>query len=151
MNYRIIPMEEHHIDGVRRLEELCFVHPWSVENIAYQLNNENAFFLVAVQDNAVLGYIGITELFEVCEVNNIAVDPVARRQGIAQGLLNAAVAGAKSRGRELITLEVRVSNSGARALYEKNGFTQAGKRKDYYTDPLEDGLILTKYFDADTQ
>ncbi len=148
MNYRIVPMEARHINGVRRLEELCFVHPWSVQNLTAQLTNENARFLVAEQEENVIGYIGITELFEVCEVQNVAVDPACRRQGIGQALLTAAMEGARSRGRELITLEVRPSNSGALTLYRKNGFVEAGRRREFYSDPTEDGLILTKYFDT---
>jgi ribosomal-protein-alanine N-acetyltransferase len=81
-----------------------------------------------------------------CYILNIAVLPEHRRTGVAQILLGSAISGAKERGCEFITLEVRVSNTPAISLYEKNGFAVAGRRKSFYKHPDEDGIIMTRYF-----
>ena len=71
-------------------------------------------------------------------------DPDYRRQGIAEGLILALIADLKARGSRCLTLEVRDSNASARALYEKLGFSEIGRRKNYYRSPKEDALILRK-------
>ena len=75
---------------------------------------------------------------------NLAVAPEWRRQGVAQALLTDLLAALRARGIRSLTLEVRASNRPARSLYEKNGFFQAGLRKNYYFQPVEDALILRK-------
>ncbi len=147
MKIEILNMSENHIDGVEKLEKECFSRPWSRQGIEEELSNENAHFLVACVDGETVGYIGILEFFESCEITNVAVTPAMRRRGIAKALIEAAQNGAKERGREFITLEVRPSNTGALSLYEKLGFTQQGRRKNFYSDPVEDALIMTKYFE----
>ena len=146
MDFEIVPMGENHIDEVAVIETECFENPWKKEDIALQLTNENAHFLCAVSGGEVCGYIGIYEYFESCETANLAVLPPFRRKGIARALINAAAQGAKSRGREFITLEVRPSNEAALSLYSSLGFEKAGLRKNFYSSPVEDALILTKYF-----
>ena len=70
--------------------------------------------------------------------------PFVRRQGIAEGLILALIADLKARESHCLTLEVRDSNASARALYEKLGFSEIGRRKNYYCNPKEDALILRK-------
>jgi len=147
MIYTIIPIENSHIKPLAALEKQCFTSPWSVESIADQLVNPLAHFLVAAAGSAVAGYIGTQEIAGECYITNIAVSPEYRRSGIAQALLTAAQEGARARGCSFITLEVRVSNMPAIALYSKNGFTVAGERRDFYTKPDENAYIMTKYFD----
>ncbi len=146
MNFEIVPLQSCHIDAVYELEKECFGNPWSREDLAAQPSNENSRFLVAASGDEVCGYIGVYELFESCEVANLAVKKEFRRKGIAKALLNEAIEGAKSRKREFITLEVRPSNTAALGLYESLGFEKAGMRKDFYSSPVEDALILTKKF-----
>ena len=147
MIYSIIPMDSSHIDTLAALEEQCFTSPWSRQSIAEELDNPCAHFLVAVTGSAVAGYIGTQEIAGECYITNIAVHPEYRRSGIAQALLSVAIAGAMERVCAFITLEVRVSNMPAIALYSKNGFTVAGERRDFYTKPDENAYIMTKYFD----
>lgn len=137
-------MSAEHIDGVEALEKACFSAPWARVDIERQLTNGNARFLVAESGGEVCAYIGIFEICEMCEVANLAVKSDFRRMGIASALLEAACAGAAERGREFITLEVRQSNAPARALYEKLGFSMEGRRKNFYSSPVEDGIIMTK-------
>ncbi len=146
MEFEILPMTEKHINGVEALENECFSKPWSRADIAAQLTNPAARFLVAEAAGDVAGYIGIYEVFESCEVANLAVTEKYRRRGLASALIQKASADAIKRGCEFITLEVRESNLAARSLYEKLGFSVEGRRKNFYTSPAEDGIIMTKHF-----
>lgn len=146
MNFEIVPFQSCHIDAVYELEKECFANPWSREDLSAQLSNPNAHFLAAVSGDEVCGYIGIYEYFESCEIANLAVKKELRRNGIATALINAASENAGKRGCEFITLEVRPSNGTALSLYYSLGFEKAGIRKNFYTSPAEDALILTKVF-----
>lgn len=146
MQYTIVPMDKTHIETVAALEQRCFSAPWSAQSFAEELNNPLAHFLVAAAGGAVAGYIGTQEIAGECYITNIAVHPEYRRLGIAQALLAAAQRGARERGCDFITLEVRPSNTPAVALYLKNGFAVAGERRGYYTKPDENALLMTKYF-----
>lgn len=141
---RIVKMEECHVPGVAALEKICFHDPWSEKSIASELNNPLSCWLVAVQENAVVGYVGSQTVLDASDMMNIAVDPGFRRMGIAESLVNALVAALKERQSQSLTLEVRASNEPAKALYEKMGFTQVGLRKNYYRNPREDAWILRK-------
>ncbi len=142
----IIPMNEEHVKGIAEIEKLCFSVPWTEEGIREELGNENAHFLSAVSDGKVLGYIGVHEICGEAYIANIAVRPEYRRMGLGEKLISAAADGAEKRNCEFITLEVRKSNAPAIALYEKQGYNIAGERKNFYTDPVENGLIMTKSF-----
>ena len=146
MDFEIVPLQSCHIDAVYELEKECFGNPWSRDDLAAQPSNENAHFLAAVSGDGVCGYIGVYEYFESCEIANLAVGKQFRRQGIAKALINAAAENAEKRGCEFITLEVRPSNVPALDLYFSLGFEKAGMRKNFYTSPAEDALILTKNF-----
>lgn len=145
MDYSIINMTSEHISQIALLEKDCFSSPWSEKALSEELNNVNSHFLVAVSDE-VLGYIGVQEICGEAYVTNIAVFDKHRKKGIGRNLLCSAVEGAKSRGCEFITLEVRESNESAISLYTSEGFEIAGIRKKFYTDPIENGIIYTKYF-----
>lgn len=145
MKLEIIEMKKEHLPFVASLERECFSSPWSEDGIAEELENPLSHFLVAVSDG-VAGYIGVQEICGEAYITNIAVTASARRKGIGRALLQAACAGARSRECEFITLEVRVSNASARALYESEGFEEVGLRKSFYSAPPEDGIIYTKYF-----
>ena len=86
-----------------------------------------------------------------CYLDNIAVFPEHRRQGVAKALLLELENRAKRRNGEFLSLEVRASNREAIALYQAMGFQEAGRRKNFYTAPQEDGLIFTKYFSEENQ
>ena len=138
-------MTEADIDGVLRVEKESFSTPWSENALIEELNNFNSHFLVAYSDK-VLGYIGVQEIYGEAYITNVAVFSSFRKNGIGRTLLRAAIEGAQSRNCEFITLEVRESNRSAIALYESEGFKIAGIRKNFYTNPIENGIIYTKYF-----
>lgn len=145
MNFEIVEMKAEHIPEIARLEIVCFSSPWSEKSLSEELKNENSHFLVAVSDK-VLGYIGVQEICGEAYITNVAVFREYRTCGIGRSLLKSAYCGAKERNCEFITLEVRESNSAAIALYESEGFEKAGIRKNFYSDPTENGIIYTKYF-----
>ena len=90
------------------------------------------------------GYVGSQTVMDETDMMNIAVDVRYRRQGVAQALVEALAEQLKKAGSRCLTLEVRISNQPAIALYEKLGFAQVGKRPNYYRNPKEDALILRK-------
>ncbi len=145
MNFEIVKMRAEHIPEIARLEAECFSQPWSENALSEELKNENSHFLAAVSDR-VLGYIGVQEICGEAYITNVAVFGEYRKEGIGRKLLNEACSGAKERGCEFITLEVRESNSAAIALYESEGFEKAGVRKNFYSSPPENGIIYTKNF-----
>ena len=144
-NLSVIPIEQRHIKEIARLEELCFSEPWSEEGIleAYRLGTK---FFAAEADKKLIGYIGIKAVIDEGYITNIAVFPEFRRRGVAKALLNKVFEFAKEKGLSFVSLEVRPSNTVAISLYEKTGFKEAGRRKNFYRLPLEDALIMTKRF-----
>ena len=137
-------MTSAHVAAVAQLEALCFSDPWSEHSVAAELNNPLSCWLVAEEGDRVVGYIGSQTVLPESDMMNVAVHPDFRRRGIAEGLVNALVAELRQAGSESLTLEVRASNAGAIALYEKLGFAQVGLRKNYYRNPKEDARILRK-------
>ncbi len=95
-----------------------------------------------IADNdSVLGFLVARHLDPEWELENIAVAPRARRKGIGKQLLHALLAAARETHSESVLLEVRDSNKPARALYERAGFQQGGRRKSYYSNPVEDAVL----------
>ena len=137
-------MKSSHVAQIAELEKICFSDPWSEKSIASELNNELAFWLTAIEGDLVAGYIGSQTVIDETDMMNVAVHPDFRRKGIAEALVNALIEALKSRGSRCLTLEVRASNVPAITLYEKLGFSQIGRRKNYYRNPREDALILRK-------
>ena len=137
-------MEESHVPQVAQLETLCFSDPWSEKSIGSELNNRLSYWLVAMEGDTLVGYVGSQSVLGESDMMNIAVHPEHRRKGIAEALVLALVAGLSEKGNHSLMLEVRVSNDPAIALYEKLGFVQVGRRPNYYRNPKEDALILRK-------
>ena len=147
MNYQLVPMDRSHLEGIAELERTCFSHPWSVDMLAEELYNETASFLVAEgEDGSVLGYAGLHVVLDEGYIDNVAVDPAYRRQGIADALIDTFVRFGAAK-LAFLTLEVRAGNAPAIALYEKHGFYEVGRRKDYYDDPKEDAILMTRECD----
>ena len=140
----IVFMNSTHVPQIADLEKICFNDPWSERSIASELDNRLSFWLVAVDDDRVVGYVGSQSVLGETDMMNIAVHPDCRRLGIAEQLVRSLVDALKEKGNHGLMLEVRVSNEPARKLYEKLGFSQVGLRKNYYRNPREDALILRK-------
>ena len=141
---KIETMNASHVAQIAELEKLCFSDPWSANSIASELENKLAFWLVATEGDRVAGYIGSQTVMDETDMMNVAVHPDYRRNGIAEALVNDLVENLKKMGSHCLTLEVRASNMPAITLYEKLGFSEIGRRKNYYRNPREDALILRK-------
>lgn len=137
-------MNEADVSRVAALEACCFRDPWSERSIASELDNPLAYWLVAVENGNVIGYVGSQTVIDEADMMNIAVSDDFRRRGVAKSLILQLVSELKQRGAVSLSLEVRNSNAPAIALYESLGFQQVGKRPNYYRNPKEDALILRK-------
>ena len=137
-------MENRHVPQVAALEKMCFSDPWSENSVASELENPLSRWLVAVEGEQVLGYVGSQTVLDESDMMNLAVDPAFRRRGIARALVCALIEELGKKGSRQLTLEVRASNESAQALYAQLGFESVGRRKNYYFNPREDALILRK-------
>ena len=140
-------MKAEHVPQVAALEKLCFADPWSEMSIASELQSIWSYWVVAIDDEQLVGYIGSQSSIDETDIMNVAVHPDWRRRGIAEKLITCLIEELKKRGSHALMLEVRASNAPAIALYEKLGFQQVGRRKNYYRNPKEDALILRKEWD----
>lgn len=140
----ITEMTLDHVSQVAALEKLCFSDPWSENSIGSEIGNPLSFWLIAVDGSQVIGYVGSQTVCSESDMMNIAVLPDMRRQGIAEKLIDELILGLQKRGSHCLSLEVRASNEPAKALYEKLGFSQVGRRLNYYRNPREDALIMRK-------
>ena len=141
---KIVLMDESHVAAIAELEKLCFSDPWSEKSIATELTGKFSCWLVAMEGETLVGYVGSQSVLGESDMMNIAVHPEHRRKGVAEALVTTLVAELSARGNHCLSLEVRVSNAPAIALYEKLGFCQVGRRPNYYRNPKEDALILRK-------
>ncbi len=147
MNYQLIPMTSEHLDQVAEIERLCFSDPWSRRMLSEHLENECAATIVVQgTDGTVLGYAGLLVVLDEGYITNVAVRPEYRRQGIASELLKVFRRFGEGNHMAFLTLEVRASNTAARALYQKHGYAEVGCRKNYYEHPKEDAIIMTLEF-----
>ena len=137
-------MESRDVSQIAKLEELCFNDPWSENSIASELDNKLSHWLVAVEDDNVVGYVGSQTVLGETDMMNIATHPDYRKQGIATRLILGLVDALEKRGSHSLMLEVRASNETAISIYRKLGFSEVGRRKNYYRNPKEDALILRK-------
>ena len=148
---RIVPMSPDHIETLAELERACFADPWSAQGLAEELDNPCAHFTVAERGGEIAGYLGTHVVADEMGVTNIAVFERHRRRGVAHALLHDARQYACEHRLSRITLEVRVSNADAIALYESEGFVKDGIRPRFYTHPTEDAAIYSLYFPCETE
>lgn len=141
--YKIIDIEEKHIPQIKELEKRCFTVPWTDEQLRAQLPDKMHMFLVAVSGDTVLGYVGMMYVLDEGYISNVAVSPDYRREGIADAIIAELLCRAEELKLSFVTLEVRESNAPAKALYKKHGFSEVGKRKNYYNFPKEDAILMT--------
>lgn len=135
-------MQKGDVAAVAALEAQIFPMPWSAAGFADTLPREDVIFLVAYEQDELLGYVGIYCTLDEGEITNVAVAPAARRRGIARALLTELKQQLACRNVTQIVLEVRVSNEPAIRLYEQMGFSVLGVRKNFYEKPTEDAYIM---------
>ena len=143
-NRTVVPMTEAHVAQVAALEQVCFSDPWSENSVRSELENPLSAWLIALEGETVVGYVGSQTVLDEADIMNVAVAPGYRRQGIARLLLERLEEALRARKVHSLTLEVRASNEPAKALYASLGYVQVGRRPNYYFKPREDALILRK-------
>lgn len=132
------------LDEVMELEEELFAVPWTKEGFFTFLTRDDAMFLVVEEKGKILGYCGLLMVLDEGDVLNVAVKKDRQREGIGNFLMESMMRLAAEREISIIHLEVRKSNETAIRLYERLGFERDGIRKGYYTDPVEDAILMTK-------
>lgn len=138
------PGADADIDAVVALELASFTNPWSRDTLVWELANSDVtrvYLLRDTEDRAIAFCIAWI-VFDELHINTLAVSPERRRQGLATHLLREVMADAAREGARRATLEVRESNTAALELYARLGFRVTARRRSYYTNPVEDALIL---------
>jgi ribosomal-protein-alanine N-acetyltransferase len=170
--FRVAPMRVQDVDAVMQIELAAFSAPWSARAYQYELHhNASAHYFVAFAQNddapmtrlafwqrwikmmrgqteangaePIIGYAGFWMMTDEAHISTIASHPDWRRRGVGELLMLAMIEAAAEHNARVLTLEVRVSNQDAQALYRKHGFNVVGERKRYYSDNQEDALIMT--------
>ena len=140
---QLVPMRRRHLRSVLRIESQVYPRPWSLPLFMSELNlRTSRLYYVARVEGAVTGYAGLMLAGDDAHVTTIAVDPAWHRHKIGSRLMLNLARQARARGAKHLTLEVRVSNSGAQAMYRSFGFRPAGIRKNYYVETNEDALVM---------
>jgi len=134
------------VDDIAAIERRAFSDPWSAGSFRALFGNPLVHFAVAADaiSGRVLGYVVSWYVVDEAEIANLAVADDVRRAGVGARLLGHALDIAKERRSRVVFLEVRESNTGARALYASRGFEVAGRRNKYYRKPVEDALVLRR-------
>ncbi len=127
------------------LEKLCFSSPWELEEYEKARSREDFSCLCAYVDDAFAGFLMAFHVLDECHLLDIATAEKFRRRGVGTALMDELVKRTKQRDGRFVYLEVREHNTSARALYEKLGFAEVGKRKDYYKCPTDDAVLYTLY------
>ena len=151
---------ESDLAQVLEIERVSFVDPWNRDSFEMALDVSRMLFLVAEgaeesgsgvepKHPAVVGYVIAILLFDEAEVADLAVLPQVRGKGVGGTLIDEVGVQAGHLGVRTLYLEVRESNTSARALYESRSFTQVGRRRGYYQHPHEDALLMRRDIDVD--
>lgn len=134
------------IESILAVEHVCFTNPWTREMYQAELQKEGVayFFLARDRDREVIGFCSFWRVLDELHINNLAVLPGRRLHGIGSALLARVLSEAPALGATRAYLEVRQSNDVARRLYQRFGFTVSGTRRGYYSQPVEDAIVLTR-------
>ncbi len=144
------PAVEADLNQVVQIERASFADPWTEESFRRLLGGHPAIFQVIgyPPDLRVAGYVIAFSVGEDAELLNVAVEPSFRGRGLAGQMLDAVMVELGGRGVRTAFLEVRESNSAARALYDSRGFTEIGRRRNYYRRPVEDALVMRRILEV---
>jgi ribosomal-protein-alanine N-acetyltransferase len=148
MSFTVKKLSSEYLCGAAELEKLCFSAPWSEDSLAILCKEGGVgYAAIGENDGTVLAYGGMLTVLDEGQITNIATHPEYRRRGLGEAVVRALIEYGKQNGINVISLEVRESNALAISLYEKFGFFVAGKRKNFYTNPRENALVMIKNLD----
>ena len=139
---RISPLEERHIGGIVEVERLCQPAPWSETSFRKEIQHPGGIFLVAEEGGRIVGYCACWVIVDEAHIITVAVHPDCRRDGLGTKLVVETLLHAQERGAKCATLEARVSNEAAIALYSKLGFVHCGVRPLYYPNDRESAAVM---------
>ena len=142
MTFREMLIED--LDQVMEIENDLISPPWTREGFfTFLLKDENMFFVVE-EKGQILGYCSMQTVLDEGDILNVAVTRDRQKEGIGYFLVDSMLMLAAARGIHIVHLEVRESNGSARRLYQRLGFKEDGFRKNYYTEPVENAVLMTK-------
>lgn len=147
---KIREMQLDDLEQVMTIEEANFSVPWTETGFFTFLLREDTLFLVAEEGEKILGYCGVVTVQDEGDITNVAVEKNSQNQGIGEKLLEEMFQRTQKAGVCRLFLEVRAGNVAALHLYEKMGFVQMGIRKNYYEQPVEDGVVMMREKAPDT-
>ena len=132
------------VESVHEIELATFPTPWTIDPFYYEMTeNQFSHYLVAEDETGkIIGFCGVWLVIDAAQITNVAVVESVRGQGIGEGLMREALRVSKEANMDVMSLEVRVTNTVAQNLYRKLGFQDGGIRKGYYTDNQEDALVM---------
>lgn len=133
-------LSNEYIKDVADIEKACFSRPWNEISIAAELKNEFSRFYVAVEDGRAVGFVGLYALTGEADIVRVGVLPQYRNRGIARAVLKTSLSDVDCD----VFLDVRESNAAAIALYRSLGFYDTGVRKNYYSDPEENAVLMKR-------
>ena len=142
MSIRIRTMRRDDCSTVASIDHTCFPEAWSEASFYDGMRQPQYSFLVAENQGEIIGYISMLHTSQEGEITRVALLPEYRQQGYGSSLLDCMLRWAEYLGLHSVFLEVRCSNEGAKALYEKHHFQVIGERKNYYKLPTEDAIIM---------
>ena len=132
------------LDQVMEIEEDLFSVPWTREGFLTYLMKKDTMFFVVEEKERILGYCSMMTVLDEGDILNVAVRRDRQKEGIGQFLVDSILRMADLQGIRLVHLEVREGNQTARRLYERLGFKEDGLRRNYYEDPVENAVLMTK-------
>ena len=140
----IVTATEEDIPRILEIERDSISPPWTHGALLGEIYRDDSFFALARESADIKGFVILRRMADEGELLQIAVDKDARRRGIADALIAAAIENGAEQDLISMFLEVRESNAAAIALYGKHGFKPVRKRKDYYGDPVEDAVVMVR-------
>ena len=144
-------MEQDDLEQVAKLEKSLFTDAWSAQSFADCIRSEHYCFLTAEYEGRVIGYCGYLRSFEEADIVNVAVEKTFQNRGTGREMLERLTGTGYEKGIRRFFLEVRRGNAAALHLYRSMGFEQVGCRKRYYTDPVEDAIVMMKQMPSSGQ
>lgn len=135
-------MEERDLSSVVEIENETFSDPWSYDSFKKESSLVNNIYLVVEKEGQIAGYCGLWGIAGEGQITNVAVKSSFRNQKIGEKMMQTLLNEGRKAGLEAFTLEVRVGNLFARRLYQKLGFREEGIRKNFYSHPIEDAVIM---------
>lgn len=137
-------LPESQLEEAAKLERIIFPDPWSLRSFKETLAQQQTLLLGAWEEGRLVGYLVLYHVSGEGEIARIASAPARRRKGVGSCLLSELTERCKEMGIQRLLLEVREGNRPARCFYKKQGFREDGKRKDFYREPAEDAVLMSK-------